>query len=486
MARPLLFMRIRASSPTTFGVFKYANGVTEQIGSSFGTGSTITEAEYTFDNHVVHWRNALYAVAPEDGIWKWTPTVDWTKVYSFASPGTGANGGSLGIFPVLNSSGDQVLVCSYVHTASTSTIRFVFLDKFDVGSETSNISAVQDHTNWGYKNPIKFQNKIYWYSTGSSNARISNFNPATSGFGQVLLDTGLFERFMGLSFCVLNKQLYFVGKNNAGTTYRLGRLEGSTAVNLGTFGSFSNSGTDFHKQLLFTDGTDLILFSHGGASTTVTVTRIQLDAGGDISTTTDITSDVLNFSTSVDATADKWWSHTDIETTPGTAAYSILYSPDSNSEGSLVSAYQWNDVSTKMTFLGAGADGFSFGVPADLFGGGHRAFSGSGEYNWTYEGSTINGSSVDVDFTLDGSNTPSAVAAASGDINVQLRFNKNSEAITSLATLTTANSGSLAGNIISGLFIDGSGAPITATWDAVGDGITPSDVVEIVGRVFRT
>lgn len=474
--RPILLMRNRSVGANT--VYSFIDGFATQIGEAFGQTSNQTNGYVQYENCTINWQSGIYALSPQEGVWKHSAASgSWGKLVDFVSPGVGANGNCLGLYPLVRN-GTNILATAYV-TTTPDIIRPVYVARDDSNVFIAPIDTNVNHVTVGFRSPLVYNNRLFWHtSDGISNVRIFNLNPDTDMISSTSSFNAQWTLAHGGAMCVHSGQLFFASHSNSNAVYRLGVVNGSNVTSKGLFGTTSTASTTLQPALM-SDGTDLFFFGRGASSTAIAVYRLFLNPDFTLATGIDITSTVMPFTTATNSNNDKWRILTDTETNPGSTDRYIIYSPNASTSGIETSIYKWNGPTQQVTFMGAGADGHLYSFPLDHFGGGHRTLTATGELSWTFISSTVVDDTIQISYQLNG---PQNAA----NVGLGLRYSLDGAPLENLATISATSAGSLSGNYVVGLTVKNADQTYTLTWEASQDGLNSESMPLVDGQIFYT
>ena len=438
-------------------------------------------------NFAAHFGDYIYAVAPEDGIYRYDPSDgSVTQVHAYISPQTNTSSVSLGLYPVTKN-GETVLLNAYLDTSNQ--IRLVFIDKDEVVTNVVGGAAGTMANNELANAAAKINNRIYVaYSPtinvssaiGIINPEAETFTVSTYGSTTPVGSAGGSISFVPLSGLVLGSRTTVAG--DAERT--LFQLNGLTAISKGTFGSTGATTNQNGASQIFVH--DEILYSIGTRFTFSSpdffqLARVWLDESANVISWDDVTITVLGFNTTNAAQQDRFVVFKDIESDTGQerTILAMAFNAGAGPGGSSWDLYQFNGGDVAATYLGSVGDGYTWAPVRDHTGGGQYTWSASGELNWTLVNAEVSGSNIIIDQWIYG------VPGTGGTISMDLRFSRLPDSPLTQANLISTDSGTLNGNIVEGIVPEGSGSTIRTVWAAALDGVAAGDCPVVAGRLFK-
>jgi hypothetical protein len=165
-----------------------------------------------------------------------------------------------------------------------------------------------------------------------------------------------------------------------------------------------------------------------------------------------------------------------ISSGPDSPIYELEFHRQALSEGNSVSLYRYTPTSgTQLEFIDAGLDGFRFSTIAYSETCGKNIWPGSGTINVSAPTLVVDGGNINATFDIFGE------ASQSGQIALELLFDKEGFATTTRGSLESTDIGSLSGNVVVGL---SPGDKVTVAWRAAIDGIGIVDNPKVAGYVY--
>lgn len=488
MSRPLLMQRWRSSSTSELGVFRWINGSLTQIGGDFGVNhAATTNEERRAYNRVIQWQNDLWCPGNEN-FWKYdvANSGSWSVLgLSYATgvaPRTlSANWGRQGAVMPMEIGGEPYLVTPVVVDGGDHC--FIRIDVSGVmhfpDSAVGDSTFHDDVTDEFYDAPVVFNNNYWWISTNNSaQFAVFSYDPNSNTISKAWNTAQLASSPRG-DLCPFDNQMY-AWAAGGNTPYYLWRVQGTDLFRVEPAISTNEKYTN-GRGCLFSWNDKLYGFAlaDGAVQDGWQAFEMEVTTTGviPIEITDPVIPSLLRRDNGVASRSidENFYSYMDLETDPGNPTVYLFYSAQ-DSEGTSISMYRWEGPGGEITYLGAGGDQYQFSIPVSKMGGGHRIWSGSGELIAGVLGSTVNMTTIDLEYSITG---------GSGEpVNVQWYWTNVGEQMTNLASLENPSEGTLVlGNTtISGVAADG--LPKTVRWRALSDGIRAADQIKIVPRVF--
>lgn len=477
-----LVARTRSTSNSQISVFKEIDGQVVQIGSDFDTREDTSSQIPIKNNRVIHWQNDLY-INHGSGIWKYdvANSGSWGHLLTLPGSDSADNMGGTGPHSV-NVSGIPYLCCAYKDVADNNDVRISIFDENGsiIRTRPFTVAAGQPlatNIHSAFHSSLIFRNQLAWLTDN----HIFIYNVDSDSL--INIDTGASANFIQGDLDIFKDELYYMGPvSGGGGTFAIWIVDGSTIV--GLIGSIFGSGETVdtpNKSLLFNDGQFMYAIAgvdRGVASDGWSCNQIEPTTLWNTDLDTVVFPSEFQDGGSFNATDNpdaQWYCQIDNETTPGTPEIRILFAEDVV-EGTSFKVYDWQGSGNAMTSRQGGMDIFSFAIPHDKSGGGHRIWSGSGELNVGHPLMSVNGSNIDIISSLYGSSQTG--------VNIEWYFTSQGEPDDySRCTLLTSTSGVVAGDAVTQLIADGVGQ-FTTKWAASIDGVALGDNITVVGRAF--
>jgi hypothetical protein len=241
-------------------------------------------------------------------------------------------------------------------------------------NETATGTGAPSNNLGKYGRSIVFGSSLFWTVRWNINTGyIWSWNLSTGVATTYLLTSGVFGTIGGIEpnvpyfdFIVHKDKLYCTTRNDSNGGY-LFRLDGTTWVNvMGGTASWTSSWTTLSPSVaLISDGDDLVILSSDAGS--VRATRFQTPET--TATATAITSPVWdNIDTNSNSHMYKYLDVSD----PTSGTWYIWQGTSAGINSGTFDCYQYNGVSSAMTFVGNGVPGSTFTIPSIGDGGSDR------------------------------------------------------------------------------------------------------------------
>lgn len=481
MARPILHTKFRGTGQTENEVFQNVGGTLTSL-FTYGTAGLATDTDFKPGSLATHWKGAIYAIGPEDGIYKNTPPeTSGVLLHSFTSPNTGTTSYVMDWQTVFKDGKQQLF--TLFHTSTTNQIRMVFIDEEDNVTETDPIAIAAPASNMSFMRGLNFGNKIYTSSYTTSNLDVQITDPISQSISKIDV---VGETHPQQDFAIHSGVLYMYTQQ-ATTTVGQGNCiwNMSSAVPYKTleWEGYQLSSNEFPntigQNLIFSDGDNLVVLGMASGTTAeeLDMWTVSFDANGVPVGLNPIMDTVLGFRTLVDTEVCRAYATRDIETELGEIRTNIYFIPGNGSvEGNTIHVYEWNGPSTAATYLGQGADSFTFDAPSWKVGGGARVFSNQDELDCIITDVSPTGSALDLTYYISGSAGVGAVAMCP-------KFDNLKDSPLQPLTFSVIDKGFASGNYIAGLSTGESGI---FRWDIASDGVSPGDLPTFGTFLIRT
>lgn len=496
--QPYLIMRHKSSDHSQVAVFKDYNKQLVQVGDDFSTIEYNITRNHNFEQgRVIHWHNALYAVA-YDRIWKYVnESGDWNPIYQFPNFSSSYANVHLGLYPILVSGNIPLLICSY--TRSDGDIHFVKIHTGADGQDAIWQSQEYDFT-VGVGSETCMRSAVTWRdnlcflfdSLPQSALTLIIYNPTIEN----LIETNVIDgdsAVYGGDLIVRNNRLYLAAYSPgfSNKTLKLWRIIAATTHS--ELYDYDNSNTEnlginVHAARAWVLNDAIYILGYISApSYTWKLYKTVLTDADTIDSVTDLTSAVLPSKFRAGGTeaaagvasnnTTHWTRKMDNVSNNGVGAPTIYLQYTRGAAGDSRELYQFIDDSTPLSLIDAGEDGQRYTECDDICGGGHRIWPGSGVLNISAPTLTMNGPDVEIGFRLFGNNEYVAVGFS---------YNLGSDSISNHCTLKYTSHGSISGlndEFIKSVQADNT-TLYTVTWDAASDGLEAGYNPRVGGRIF--
>lgn len=480
--RPFIVTKFRGTGQTENEVFRVSEGNVDSL-FTYGTAGVQTSQEFKPNGLACRWNNAIYAIAPEGGIYKNTPPeTSGVLLHSFTSPNL-STASNLGWQTVLKNSKTHLF--SVFHTSVNNTYIMIFIDEEDNVVESAGISAgAIAGGSYSLANGLNIGNKIYSFDNAGSNGDFVVTDPETESI--IKIDWAAAPTMSHQDLCVHNNKIYGYTINNV-TTQGLGNVLWSLSAPIPskileweayqTNSSFYPS--DDGQNLIFSDETDLILMGYGSGNTTneFDVWKVDFDINDNAIGITSIRDDIFGpFNLLSDYRDARFWVRRDVENSIGVVEHIIfIVIGDGHSAGNPIHMYKWNGTSLPAEYLGFYGDSFEYDVPSDKIGGGLRSYNAVGELGFIATNITPSGDGVLVDYKITGVSPLNGVA-------IIPKFNNKRTTPTQDANIVPIVGGSMSGNFIAPLTAGQSGSFF---WNISADQVSPGQAPNLNAQVTR-
>jgi len=479
MTRPSLVTKYRGAGQTECEVFQEAGGILVSL-FTYGTAGLQVSQFFKPGSLATHWAGAIYAISPEEGIYKNVPpSTSGILLHAFTAPNTSASSWCMDWQTVFKNGKTQLF--TMYHVAVTNSARMVFIDENDNVTETSDIVMPTPPLVPGYLRGLNFGNKIYTAGLTTNSSAIQITDPvAENGLQTFLPDLityGQIDLVMhsGIVYGYTQYSVLTVGLGNTLWNFSSAIPKKELEWNLNNIiapGAFG-------QCCIFSDGTDLVVMGAGSGvlNEEWDVWQINFDAGGQPIGITSVRDVTFGFDVLPAADTSRYYASRDIESSAGVVQTDIhMVTRLGHVEGSPIHHYKWNGVGAPATYLGVGGDSFTFDAPSWKVGGGARTFSNADELDFIVTNVAPTGSNVDITYLITGSAPASGVA-------MSVRFNNLKDSPVALAAVTPISNGFTSGNYIAGLTTSQSGI---FRWDIAANGVSPSDIPNLSAILIRT
>jgi len=487
---PFLITKFRGTGQTECEVFQNINSTLISL-FKYGDATLVTTAipNTEFAGLAARWRGFIYAISPQDGIYRNTPpSTTATLVHSFTLPNTTSEI-TLGWHVVWKKNKMNLFTMFYTTTLDW---RMVFIDEEGIVTETAPIPhelASPLNIKHGMSRGIYFGNKIFTSGEGTDVGEIQIINPESEDIQGIFYPSTGFIMVQS-DIAIHNGKLYgysvhaatTVGKGNV--LWNISSAIPSVELEWEAYQANSNEFPGAYGHCcIFSDGVDLIVigYSDGTTLNEIGMWRIDFDGGGNVTGKTDIIDIVLGFRAVPDDEVFRCFVNRDIESELGTIKTQLhlslpLFAPFQIAEGrGPFHSYQWNGASSPATYIGVWGDSLLFDLPHDRIGGA-RTFTDADELNFTITNVVHSGIYADVTYILDG------VAPASG-VAMCIKYNNDKDSPLSVATVVPVVNGVTDGNYIAELSTGESGV---FRWNLEADAIDAGDFPNTSAFLIRT
>lgn len=481
-------MRYRGTAFTQNAVFKEVNRQLTQIGGDFGVKSPSIFTQHSFgsDNRAINWENDLYAVGVS-GIWKYDVATGgpWALFHAFADRYTNAEAETFRLgLTAASVNGEPRLVTGYpTNAGAPDSMRIVSITPtgtFESPEITLLGTNFASQAECAIGECISYRNSIV-FGNNSEMVEVSLEDFSTSLAGTSASSNG--------SSLIVFRDRVFDFRTN-GNNWDLRRKDGTTGTLVARFGSGFNGVDGFARSnrgaIIQADDNTLVLFmfidgnAGGEESHRCVVMEFPPGTSTDSFTATEVTAQVmpseLRFVSTLERTS-RITARLDLLTNgPDNPIYELEFYRLAASEGNSVSLYKYTPTSgTQLEFIDAGLDGYGYSTVPYSETCGKNIWPGSGTVNVSPPVLAVDGANINATFDIFGP------ASLSGQVALELLFDKEGFATTTRGSLESTDVGSLSGNVAIGL---SPGDTVTVVWKAAIDGIGIVDNPKVAGLVY--
>jgi hypothetical protein len=481
MTRPFLVTKFRGTGQTECEVFQNTGGTLTSL-FTYGTAGLATDNDFKPGSLSTHWKGAIYAIAPEEGIYKNTPPeTSGVLLHSFTSPDTGFASYVMDWQVVFKDDKSQLFT---VFKVAGNNMRMVFIDEEDNVTETGTISYTTiASTTIPFMRSINFGNKLYSDSTANNNTDLLIVDPISESVQKIdwSLTTSNHRDLAihsGVLYGYTQESTTTVGEGNI-----LWNMSAAIPYKLLEWEAYQPTSNEFPQaagqNLIFSDGENLMVMGYGSGTTLeeIDVWRVNFDGNGVPNGITSVMDTVFGFRTVPDSEVSRYYASRDIETELGEARTNIhIVAGNGSVEGVPTHHYEWRGPNMPATYLGLGNDAFAFDTPSWKVGGGARTFSNQNELDFIITNVAPTGSALDITYFISGSANPSGVAICP-------KYNNLKDSPFTPATVSVIDKGFASGSYIAGLSTGESGV---LRWGIADDNVAPGDIPNFSAFLIRT
>lgn len=442
-------------------------------------------------NFVVEYRGDLYCnylTNSAAGVWalhRWNGT-SWSNFDNYELTGQFPGGAgvyteSLGTWVV--NTGSVQRIFSLAYNSTNGVLRMLYSDDGTSWTFSADI-GVGSGTPLDTGKSILFNNKLYIAFADSLNS-VSVVEVDPIAIAASIVKTGLVASTQPNSthagLTVYDDRLFLCVEASAAnlSLYEFTGGGWSFNVNITTSMSFNTGNPEQGACAMFTDPTtgDLIVFFNGTNSGFQRGSfAVRLTPSGSTFTPTDITNTVVpaGLRPGVRGTAavhieDRWFVFVSTDTPGSTEVY--LFVAQGPAPGSGYTIYQWVDVSTEVSLVGAGPSTI-YAIPETPFGGGDRIYRNTGNQCAIESAQAVLGG-YEISYRVYGTQSGQSVT---------LWYSQGQEAPDQQGSISaqTGGSGITGGNTVTGITGDDGTTLFTLVWDIAADGVPSGDACHIL------